>query len=63
MVSLNPLSTKLGEALVVCFAHVTNRLGNVEGDFEKGEEEGSREALQLIAATVRVWSAADANET
>ena len=40
---------------VVCFAHVTNRLGNVEGDFEKGEGGGSRDAWQVIAATARAW--------
>lgn len=40
---------------VICFAHVTNQMGNVEGDFEKGEEEGSRTALQLIAATAKAW--------
>jgi uridine phosphorylase len=34
---------------VLCFAHVTNQMGRVEGDFEKGEADGSREALQLIA--------------
>lgn len=34
---------------VLCFAHVTNQMGRIEGDFEKGEEDGSREALQLIA--------------
>jgi uridine phosphorylase len=48
---------------VVCFAHVTNRMGKVEGDFEKGEEDGSRGALQLIAATASTWLAADAGET
>jgi uridine phosphorylase len=40
---------------VICFAHVTNQMGNVEGDFEKGEEDGSRIALQLIAATAKTW--------
>jgi uridine phosphorylase len=34
---------------VLCFAHVTNQMGRVDGDFEKGEEDGSRDALQLIA--------------
>lgn len=34
---------------VLCFAHVTNQMGQVDGDFEKGEEDGSRDALQLIA--------------
>jgi uridine phosphorylase len=48
---------------VVCFAHVTNRMGNVKGDFEKGEEAGSRDALQLIAATVSAWFGADAGDT
>jgi uridine phosphorylase len=48
---------------VVCFAHVTNRMGNVEGDFEKGEEFGSRDALQLIAATAKAWLSANAPET
>ena len=48
---------------VVCFAHVTNRMGNVEGDFEKGEEFGSRDALRLIAATAKAWLSANAPET
>jgi uridine phosphorylase len=34
---------------VLCFAHVTNQLGRVDGDFEKGEADGSHDALQLIA--------------
>jgi uridine phosphorylase len=34
---------------VLCFAHVTNQLGRVDGDFEKGEADGSRDGLQLIA--------------
>jgi uridine phosphorylase len=38
---------------VICFAHVTNQLGHIEGDFEKGEANGSRAALQLVAATAR----------
>ncbi|MBI5651023.1 MAG: nucleoside phosphorylase [Chloroflexi bacterium] len=40
---------------VICFAHVTNQMGNVAGDFEKGEANGSRDALELIATTARVW--------
>jgi uridine phosphorylase len=35
---------------VVCFAHVTNQMGRVDGDFEKGEADGSHDALQLIAS-------------
>jgi uridine phosphorylase len=34
---------------VLCFAHVTNQMGRIEGDFEKGEADGSHDALQLIA--------------
>ena len=45
---------------VICFAHVTNQMGNVEGDFEKGEEDGSRTALQLIGATAKAWQSGNA---
>jgi uridine phosphorylase len=34
---------------VLCFAHVTNQMGRIDGDFEKGEADGSQDALQLIA--------------
>ena len=40
---------------VLCFAHVTNRMGRDEGDFEKGEANGAVAALQLIAAIGRHW--------
>jgi len=40
---------------VICFAHVTNRMGNIEGDFEKGEGNGSRAALQIISSTANIW--------
>ncbi len=38
---------------LVCFAHVTNQMAREEGDFEKGEAKGSRDALQVIAATAK----------
>jgi uridine phosphorylase len=38
---------------VVCFAHVTNTMAQTEGDFEKGEADGSRATLALIAAVAR----------
>jgi uridine phosphorylase len=41
---------------VVCFAHVTNQMAIEEGDFEKGEADGVRDALALTA------TAADACE-
>lgn len=34
---------------VLCFAHVTNQIGRIDGDFEKDEADGSHDALQLIA--------------
>jgi len=33
---------------VVCFAHVTNQMGRIEGDFEKGEADGSADALAIV---------------
>src|SRR5260221_1271803 len=36
---------------VICYAHVTNTMGQVHGDFEKGEADGSAAALKVIAAT------------
>jgi uridine phosphorylase len=38
---------------VLCFAHVTNQMGMVEGDFEKGEADGATDALVVIAAAAR----------
>ena len=38
---------------VICLAHVTNQMGNIEGDFEKGERSGSSDALEIVAATAR----------
>jgi uridine phosphorylase len=40
---------------VVCFAHVTNRMAQDEGDFEKGTAGGAHDALRLIIGTVRAW--------
>ncbi|MEY8828885.1 hypothetical protein AB9K34_10785 [Sedimentitalea sp. XS_ASV28] len=38
---------------VICFAHVTNQMGQIEGDFEKGAENGAAEALRIVARTAR----------
>lgn len=40
---------------VVCFAHVTNRMGRTEDDFEKGDADGSRDALEVIDAAAAAW--------
>jgi uridine phosphorylase len=37
---------------VICFAHVTNQMASVEGDFEKGEHSGSKDALQVLFTTI-----------
>ena len=42
---------------VICFAHVTNQMASVEGDFEKGEADGTVDALAVIAAAARAWKA------
>ncbi len=34
---------------VICFAHVTNQMGQTEGDFEKGATDGTEDALRVIA--------------
>ncbi len=42
---------------VLCFAHVTNQMARIEGDFEKGEADGTRDSLDLIAAVARACEA------
>ncbi len=43
------------ERSVLCFAHVTNTMAVAGDDFEKGEADGSRDALLLIAAAAAAW--------
>jgi purine-nucleoside phosphorylase len=38
---------------VICFAHVTNQMARIEGDFEKGEADGAIDALRVIAEAAR----------
>lgn len=40
---------------VLCFAHVTNQMAQAEGDFEKGEADGSVDALAVIVAAAKAW--------
>ncbi len=42
---------------VLCFAHVTNQMAQVEGDFEKGEAYGTIDALAVIVAAARAIDA------
>ena len=37
---------------VLCFAHVTNTMGQAARDFEKGEADGTKDALDLLEAVV-----------
>jgi uridine phosphorylase len=38
---------------VLCFAHVTNQMAQIEGDFCKGETDGAPQSLDVIAAAAR----------
>ena len=40
---------------VVCLAHVTNQMARAEGDFEKGPDGGSQDALQVVALATHAW--------
>jgi uridine phosphorylase len=40
---------------VICFAHVTNQMASIEGDFEKGDANGGDDALQLIYTAAKAW--------
>jgi len=42
---------------VLCFAHVTNTMGQSDREFEKGHEEGVTESLRVIGAVVNVRQA------
>lgn len=39
---------------IICFAHLTNSMAQAEGDFEKGEESGSLDCLNLIKFILRI---------
>ena len=40
---------------VLCVAHVTNQMGQIEGDFEKGAANGALASLGVIEAIARTW--------
>ena len=48
---------------VVCFAHVTNQMGRIEQDFDKGMSEGAQESLRVISLTADRWREANASCT
>jgi purine-nucleoside phosphorylase len=41
---------------VVCLAHVSNQLGCIEGDFEKGEGNGAGGSLELVMTLAAAWA-------
>jgi uridine phosphorylase len=40
---------------ILCFAHVTNQMAVIDGDFEKGDADGSKASLAVIGAAARAW--------
>jgi purine-nucleoside phosphorylase len=38
---------------VLCLAHVTNTMGQTEQDFEKGEADGTEDAMRVLEAIVQ----------
>jgi nucleoside phosphorylase len=42
---------------VLCLAHVSNQLGQIEGDFEKGQGNGAETSLRLLTAVAAGWVA------
>jgi len=38
---------------IICFAYVTNQMGQTEGDFEKGEASGVQNALRILSQTTK----------
>lgn len=43
---------------VICFAHVTNQMGMVDKDFEKGKDSGNAALLRLISNVICEWKKA-----
>ena len=43
---------------VLCLAHVTNQMGRIEGDFEKGAADGAEELLRVVSLVAERWRAA-----
>jgi uridine phosphorylase len=48
---------KAAHQSIICFAHVTNAMAQSEGDFEKGDADGTTATLAIVTAVIRAWSA------
>ncbi len=44
------------EKPVICFAHVTNQMAQIDGDFEKGDAGGALTSIDVAVAVGRLWS-------
>ena len=40
---------------VICFAHVTNQMAQIDGDFEKGPFDGAEASLAVVTAAGKSW--------
>ena len=40
---------------VICLAHVSNQLGCIEGDFDKGDGNGAFDSIELVTALALAW--------
>lgn len=49
------------EKTIACFAHVTNQMAVAPGDFEKGEDNGSRDALRIIELAAEALTRSEGN--
>jgi uridine phosphorylase len=47
---------RFADAKVLCLAHVTNTMGQAGADFEKGEDDGTRDALAVLETVVAALS-------
>jgi hypothetical protein len=39
----------------ISFAHVTNQMGQTEGDFDKGQAQSSLTTLRILSQTTAAW--------
>ena len=42
---------------LICFAHITNQMGNIENDFENGGAQGSMDTMEVITKAAPAWLA------
>ena len=47
------------EKSILCLAQVTNNMAQSKGDFEKGVEDGAKEAMELIYEVLQLWKRAN----